>query len=135
MKIGKGNVLIMVDSGATHNFMSEDIARNIGLKFIPVQDQMKAVNSPPDFVIGVAEKVDVTLGEWKGKVDFIVVQINDYEVVLGMEFMKKFEAIMVPHMKKLYIYDRQDEVPIGVPTIGATTFKCKLKTMNVEDVK
>lgn len=34
---------------------------------------MKAMNSPPDYVISVAKKVDVTLGEWTGKVDFIVV--------------------------------------------------------------
>ena len=103
--IRKGTILIMVDSGATHNFMSEDTARRIGLKFLPVQAQKKTRNSPPDSVIGVAEKVDVTLGEWIGKVDFTVVQIDDYEAILGIEFMKGFDAMIVPHMKKLYIYD------------------------------
>ena len=49
---------------------------------------MKAVNSPSDYVIDVAKRVDVTLGEWTGKVNFTMVRIHDYEVVLGMEFMK-----------------------------------------------
>jgi len=49
---------------------------------------MKTVNSPPDCVLGVAEKVDTTLGEWTGKGDFIIVRINDYEGMLGMEFLK-----------------------------------------------
>eukprot|EP00253_Pinus_taeda_P024246 PITA_24246 len=37
MKVGGTNVLTMVDSGATHNFMSEDVARRIGLKFVSVK--------------------------------------------------------------------------------------------------
>lgn len=34
---------------------------------------MKIINSPPDCVLGVAEKVDTTLGEWTGKFDFTIV--------------------------------------------------------------
>ena len=62
MKVGGADILTMVDNGASHNFMGEDTARRIGLKFVSVEAQMKKVNSPPDNV-GVAEKVDTTLGE------------------------------------------------------------------------
>lgn len=41
-------------------------------------------------MIGVAKKVDVTLGEWTSKVNFTVVWIDDYEDVLGMDFIKQF---------------------------------------------
>ena len=126
MKVGGADVLTMVDSGASHNFMSEDTARRIGLKFVPVKAQMKTVNSPPMGILGIAEKVDTTLGEWTGKVDFTIVRIDDYEAVLGMEFMKQFEAMVVPHLRKLFIYDGWDDVPIGVPTIGVTKPDCKL---------
>ena len=88
MKVGGADVLTMADSGVSHNFMSEDTARRIGLKFVPVKAQMKTVNSPPMGILGIAEKVDTTLGEWTGKVDFTIVRIDDYEAVLGMEFMK-----------------------------------------------
>ena len=37
MKVGGANILTMVDSGASHNFMSEDTVRRIGLKFAPVK--------------------------------------------------------------------------------------------------
>ena len=133
MKVGSGVVLTMVDSGATHKFMSEDSARRIGLKFVPVQAQMEVVNSPPDSMISVIEKVDVTLGEWTRKVDFTVVRIDDYDVVLGMDFMKQFEAMVFPHMKKLYIYDGREDVRISVPTVGVTMAKCKLTSMNMEN--
>ena len=120
MKVGGTSVLTMVDSGASHNFMSEDTARRIGLKFVPVKAQMKTVNSPPMAILGIAEKVDTTLGGWTGKVDFTIVRIDDYEAVLRMEFLKQYDAMIVPFLKKLYIYDGREDVPIGVPTIGVT---------------
>eukprot|EP00253_Pinus_taeda_P022531 PITA_22531 len=133
MKVGGTEVLTMVDSGASHNFMSEDTVRRLGLKFVPVDAHMKTVNSPPTAILGIAEKVDTTLGEWSGKVDFTIVRIDDYEAVLGMEFMKQYEAMVVPHLRKLYIYDGRSDVPIGVPTIGVTKTERKLGGMQVED--
>ena len=135
MKVGDAYILTMVDSGASHNFMGEDTLRRIGLKFVPIKAQMKTVNSPSDYVIVVAEKVDVTLGEWTWKVDFTIMRIDDYEVVLGIEFMKEFDAMIVSHMKKLYIYDRREDVPIDVTTLGVTKPKCKLTMMNMENEK
>jgi len=135
MKVGGADILTMVDSGASHNFMGEDTVRRIGLKFVPARAQMKTVNSPPIEVLGIAERVDTTLGEWTGKVDFTIVRIDDYEAVLGMEFMKQFDAMIVPHLRKLYIYDGREDVPIGVPTIGVTRPDCKLGVMQVEDEK
>jgi len=133
MKIGGTEVLTMVDSGASHNFMSEDTVRRLGLKFVPVEAHMKTVNSPPTAILGIDEKVDTVLGEWSGKVDFTIVRIDDYEAVLGMEFMKQFEAMVVPHLRKLFIYDGREDVPIGVPTMGVTKTDHKLGGMQMED--
>jgi len=132
MKIGGMEVLTMVNSG---DFMSEDVARRIGLKFVPMKAQMKMVNSPLDSVLGVAKRVDTTLGEWTKKVDFTTVWIDDYEAVRGMEFLKQYETMIIPHLKKLYIYDGREDVPIVVPTIGVTKPDCKLAVMQMEEKK
>jgi len=131
MKVGDADILTMVDSGASHNFMGEDTARKVGLKYVPIKAHMKTVNSPPNEVLGVAEQVDTTLGEWTGKVDFTIVRIDDYEAVLGMEFMKQYDAMIVPHLKKLYTYDGKEDVPIGVPTFGITRPNHEVATMQV----
>ena len=55
--------------------------------------------------------------------------------MLGMEFLKQYDAMIVPHFKKLYIYDGREDVPIGVPTIGVTKLYCKLAVMQMEDEK
>ena len=136
MKIAKGTLLTMVDCGATHNFIGEDTARKVGLKFKPIQAKLKAVNSPPDYVIGVAEKTPIEIESWHANVDFMVVKMDDYEAVLGMEFFKEFEVMVVPHMRKLYIYDGQTDRPIGIPTIGGGgSTQCKITAMSVEDTK
>ena len=49
--------------------------------------------------------------------------------------MKQFDAMIVPHLRKLYIYDGREDVPIGVPTIGETRPNCKLVVMQMEDEK
>eukprot|EP00253_Pinus_taeda_P019796 PITA_19796 len=36
IEVGEAEVITMVDSGASHNFMTEDTARRLGLKFVPV---------------------------------------------------------------------------------------------------
>lgn len=33
--------------------------------------------------------MEVRIGEWLGKVDFTVMRMDDYEVVVGIEFMKQ----------------------------------------------
>ena len=62
-------------------------------------------------------------------------KIDYYEVVLGMEFLKQYDAMIVPHLKKLYIYNGREDVPIGAPTIGVTRPDCKLPVMQMEDEK
>jgi len=47
MNIGGADILTMLDSGASHNFMGEDTTRRIGLKFVPEKAQMKTINSHP----------------------------------------------------------------------------------------
>jgi len=135
MKVGKGTLLSIMDNGETHNFIREEAAKKFGLKFVPTQDLLKVVNSPPDKVISIVENVEVRIGEWSRKIDFTVVQMDDYKEVLGIEFMKQYEVVMVPHMKKLYIYDGREDEPLRVPVVVVMTGGCKLTRMNMEDIK
>ena len=51
MKIGQGTLLTMMYNGVTHNFIREEDARKIRMKFTPTEAHLKAVNSPLDAVI------------------------------------------------------------------------------------
>ena len=73
----------LIDSGATHNFVNEEVAKRLGLQVEHKENMFKAVNSSVERVVGVAQKVSLSIGEWAGVSDFTVVPLDDFEVVIG----------------------------------------------------
>ncbi|CAO2836353.1 unnamed protein product [Amaranthus hypochondriacus] len=86
---------LLVDTGAWHNFLAREEAKALGVKFPRVDGEMKAINSRATPVYGKAWNVPVRLGKWKAKVDFLVVDIDDEDMVLGMEFLHKVQPFRV----------------------------------------
>ncbi|CAO2835103.1 unnamed protein product [Amaranthus hypochondriacus] len=91
---------LLVDTGALHNFLAREEAKSLGVKFTRVDGEMKAINSKATPVYGKAWKVPVHLAKWKGKVDFLVVDIDDEEFLhkvegKGMEFLHKVQPFRV----------------------------------------
>ena len=54
----------MVDTGATHNFISKGKAKKLSLKLEKDLGHMKAVNSKAFTTVGVVKQVMVKLGSW-----------------------------------------------------------------------
>ncbi|TYK23114.1 uncharacterized protein E5676_scaffold142G001050 [Cucumis melo var. makuwa] len=77
----------MIDFGATHNFITEAEARRLRLRWENDSRRMKAVNSIALPVVGLVKQTTIKLGGWKSRVDFVVVKMDDFDVVLGMEFL------------------------------------------------
>ncbi|KAA0055941.1 uncharacterized protein E6C27_scaffold319G00670 [Cucumis melo var. makuwa] len=93
----------MVDSGATHNFITEAEARRLGLRWERDSGKMKTVNSIALPIIGLVKRTTIKLGGWRGPVDFVVVKMDDFDVVLGMEFLLEHQVIPMPSAKCLAI--------------------------------
>ena len=93
----------MVDSGATHNFITETEARRLGLRWERDSGKMKAVNSIALPIVGLVKRTTIKLGGWRGPVDFVVVKMDDFDVVLGMEFLLEHQVIPMPSAKCLVI--------------------------------
>ncbi|KAJ7957579.1 Transposon Ty3-G Gag-Pol polyprotein [Quillaja saponaria] len=64
---GKPATSVMLDTGATHNFVSEAEAKKLGLKLEKDSGRMKAVNSKSLPTAGQAKQVSVKLGTWEGQ--------------------------------------------------------------------
>ncbi|KAA0065909.1 uncharacterized protein E5676_scaffold259G00360 [Cucumis melo var. makuwa] len=93
----------MIDSGATHNFITEAEARRLRLHWEKDSGRMKAVNSIVLPVVGLVNQATIKLGGWKGCVDFVVVKMDDFDVVLGMEFLLEHQVIPMPSARCLVI--------------------------------
>ncbi|KNA20997.1 hypothetical protein SOVF_047350, partial [Spinacia oleracea] len=77
----------LVDTGATHNFFALTEETRLGLRYTKEPATLKTVDTFHVPIHGVARDVSLRLGEWKGTVDLTVITMDDFSMVLGLEFM------------------------------------------------
>ncbi|GKF42002.1 hypothetical protein Tco_0125344, partial [Tanacetum coccineum] len=63
------------------------------------------VNLKAKPIHGVAKDVWAKIGEWEGTIDLSVVPIDDFKVVLGLEFLDKVRDFPMPFANSLCILD------------------------------
>ena len=102
-KIDNKSARALIDTGATNHFLEVKEASRLGIKCEKTGGMVKAVNSEAKPISGVAKGVEVCLGKWKGKMDFSVIQMDDYPIVLGMEFLDSVNAVPIPCANTLAI--------------------------------
>lgn len=67
---------------------------------------MKAVNSPAKPIGDIVQGVHVMLGTRNIKLDFSIVPLDDFNMVLGMEFFDQVHAFSLLATNSLSIIDR-----------------------------
>ncbi|XP_028072148.1 DNA damage-inducible protein 1-like [Camellia sinensis] len=104
----------LVDTGATHNFVSTEEAKRLGLKMKEDKGWSKPVNTKAKPIQGVVRSADMTIGSWIGQVEFSVIEMDDHSIILGMDFMRKNNVMLVPHAATMSLFagDRLCEVPL-----------------------
>ena len=83
----------MIDPGATYNFIIEAEVRRLRLRWEKDFKRMKAMNSIALPIVGLVKWTVIKLGGWKGPVDFVVVKMDDFNIVLRMEFLLEHQVI------------------------------------------
>ena len=64
---------------------------------------MKVVNFTVLLVVEIVKGTIIQLGGWSGLVDFVVVGMDDFEVVLEMKFLLEHQVILMPSANCLVI--------------------------------
>nr|CAD1837257.1 unnamed protein product [Ananas comosus var. bracteatus] len=119
IKLNGKTTKAMVDTGATHNFIATGEAERLGLTLSKDGSRMKAVNSKAQPIAGLAKKVPVSIGSWTGKANFMSVPLDDFQVILGMEFLQMSRGVPMPFLDALCMMG--DESPCVVPVVRKTT--------------
>ena len=89
-KVNGWHCKVMIDNGATNNFITPECARKFGLR------TDSTVEIPINFVQGstssgqLARNVLVEAGAWKGFVSFLIVDMQEYEAIFGLEWMDQY---------------------------------------------
>ncbi|GAV61392.1 gag-asp_proteas domain-containing protein, partial [Cephalotus follicularis] len=103
--IGGQPIKALVDTGATNNFISEDMGKRLCLRAYRCGGYIKDVNSKAKPLIGIAEDVGMKIGEWNGSISLSIIPMDDYDLVLCMEFMDQVKAIPILHANSLCILE------------------------------
>ncbi|GMP84440.1 hypothetical protein CsSME_00037971 [Camellia sinensis var. sinensis] len=104
----------LVDTGATHNFVSIEEAKRLGLKMKEDKGWSKPVNAEAKPIQGLVRSADMAIGTWTGQVELSVIEMDDHPMILGMDFMRKNNVMPVPHTATMLLLagDRPCEVPL-----------------------
>ena len=100
----------MLDTSATHNFVDESMVQWLGLKVSKCSSKIKAVNSEAKPVSRIAFDVN---GEWTGNVNFLIMKLDDFDVIMGDEFFVVAKAVLLPFISVMLIFDEKQ--PCYVP--------------------
>ena len=109
----------LIDSEVTHNFIADQEARRLGLTIEKDPGKMKAINAEALPIVGVSKRVPFKLGASTGELDLVVVRMDNFDVVLGMEFLLEHKVKPIPLAKCLVITDRNPTIiPASIKQSG-----------------
>ncbi|MFQ6645861.1 hypothetical protein Gotur_019383 [Gossypium turneri] len=79
INIAGQNWSALIDTGASDLFISEKDARKL------------------------VHNMELQIGKWKGKEDFEVIQLDDYDYVLGLNFLDRIKTVLYPWADQIHI--------------------------------
>ncbi|MFQ6662836.1 hypothetical protein Gotur_030558 [Gossypium turneri] len=93
----------LVDTRASDLFISGKAAKKLVLSIKKSNKNIKTVNFEEASTVGVVRNVELQIDEWKGNEEFKVIQLDDYDYVLGLNFLDKIQAILYPWADQIHI--------------------------------
>ncbi|KAK5833077.1 hypothetical protein PVK06_016889 [Gossypium arboreum] len=93
----------LVDMGVLDLFTSEKATKKLGLSIRKLNKKIKMVNTEEALTVRVDRNVELQTIEWKGKEEFEVIHLDDYDYVLGLNFFDRIQAVLYPWADQIHI--------------------------------
>ncbi|KAK3020534.1 hypothetical protein RJ639_046223 [Escallonia herrerae] len=108
----------LVDTGATHNFMSLRAAEWLRLKPTKDGSWFTAVNTEERPTKGVIKNVNLRTGGCTWKADFNIIDMDGLAVVLGMDFMEKSRNTLNPYWGVMMMVGKEGQHKWMIPLVS-----------------
>ena len=137
VEMNENSAEAMLDTSATHNFVDERMVQQLGQKVSKCPSKIKLVNSEAKLFSRIAFGVKFKVGKWIRKVNFLIMKLDDFNLVLGDEFFVAAKATLLPIIGVMLIFDEKQPcyVPTRCVTVNSKTSKGKepmVSAMQVE---
>ncbi|KAK3017952.1 hypothetical protein RJ639_005231 [Escallonia herrerae] len=108
----------LVDTGATHNFMSPRVAEWLRLKPTKDGSWFTAMNAEERPTKGVVKNVNLRTGGWTWKVNFNIIDMDELGVVLRMDFMEKSSTTLNPYCGVMMMAGKEGQPKWMIPLVS-----------------
>ncbi|KAK2979824.1 hypothetical protein RJ640_010715 [Escallonia rubra] len=115
IKVNGKAIKAMVDTGATHNYISSTEVERLGLTLEKGYGRVKAINSAAQPVAGTARSVLIKIGPYERRTNFLVVIMDDFKLILGLEFLRDTKTTVMPCTNSLAMLGSK---PCVIPTVS-----------------
>ncbi|KAK2980481.1 hypothetical protein RJ640_000720 [Escallonia rubra] len=121
----------MEDTGATHNYILRTEGERRGLTLEKGCGRVKAINSAAQPVAGIARSVLIKIGPYEGRTNFSVVIMDDFKLILGLEFLRDTKTTVMPCTNSLAMLGSK---PCVIPTECDSAFLAMKRAMSEDPV-
>lgn len=121
-------VMALVDTGATNSFIAAKCAKELGLKLVPSSFQIKTANSTSQQICGTSN-VGLKVGEWRGNFKFNIVTLDDFDCILGMDFLVETRSAVIMHLGGIMM--ENESCPCFVKAVPMKVDKGKQKVQKL----
>jgi predicted aspartyl protease len=104
-KIVKRDMLCLLDTGASHNFITQESAERMELHLEEFKAPIKVhfADGVPHPTTLQAKEVPLQLGNWRGKVDLLISTLGGMDCIWGMEFITQNNVLIEGHNRLVKI--------------------------------
>jgi len=125
-KIVKWDILCLLDTGASHNFITLESAKGMELHLEEFKAPIEVhfIDGVPHPTTLQAKAVPFQLGNWRGKVDLLVSTLGGMDCILGMEFITQNNVLIEGHNRLVRIPSKSGIVRVKaheLPCVGGPT--------------
>ncbi|KAK2987590.1 hypothetical protein RJ640_027891 [Escallonia rubra] len=129
IKVNGKAIRAMVDTGATHNYISSTEVERLGLTLEKGCGRVKAINSAAQPVAGIARSVLIKIGLYEGRTNFSVVIMDDFKLILGLEFLRDTKTTVMPCTNSLAMLGSK---PCVISTISPRAGERSISTLQLK---
>ncbi|KAK2988109.1 hypothetical protein RJ640_029969 [Escallonia rubra] len=115
IKVNGKAIKAMVDTRATHNYISSTKVERLSLTLEKGYGRVKAINSAAQPVTGITRSVLIKIGPYEGRTNFSVVIMDDFKLILGLEFLRDTKTTVMPCTNSLAMLGSK---PCVIPTVS-----------------
>lgn len=120
-----------MDTDATHNYLASFEVKRLGLVLERGKGKVKAINSAAQPIAEIVQSVPIKVGPFEGWTNLSVVQMDDFKLILGLEYLRDTKTAVLQHSDLLIMMGSK---PFIIPTQVEKTARKASRPSNIVGV-